>query len=48
VYGLSKPRVIGAERLLDLLKLALLVLRERHGALRWDSAGAGTLLWAFT
>jgi hypothetical protein len=26
--GLSKPRVTGAERLLDLLKLALLVLRQ--------------------
>ena len=35
VHGLSKPRVTGAERLLDLLELALLVLRERHDALRW-------------
>jgi hypothetical protein len=32
----SKPRVIGAERLLDLLELAPLMLRERHGALRWN------------
>ena len=30
----GKPRVTGAERRLDLLKLAPLVLRERHGALR--------------
>jgi len=28
----GKPRVLGIERLLDLLKLALLVLRERHVA----------------
>jgi hypothetical protein len=47
VHGVSKPRVTGAERLLDLLELALLMFRERHGALRWNSGGAGTLLWAF-
>jgi hypothetical protein len=34
LYGVSKPRVTGAERLLDLLELALLVFRERHGTLR--------------
>src|SRR5258708_6697848 len=32
-YGLSKPRITSAERRLDLLELAPLVLRERHGAL---------------
>jgi hypothetical protein len=47
LYGVSKPRVTGTERPLDLLKLALLMVRKRHGALRWNSGGAGTLLWAF-
>jgi hypothetical protein len=32
-YGLSKPRITSAERRLDLLELAPLVLRERHDAL---------------
>ena len=35
-HGVSEPRVIGAQRLLDLLELAPLMLRERHGALRWN------------
>ena len=43
-YGVSKPRVIGAEPLLDLLEQALLVLRERHGALRWNPGGRPLLL----
>ena len=30
--GVGEPRIIGVERLLNLLELALLVLRERHGA----------------
>jgi len=29
---LGEPRVLGIERLLDLLELALLVLGKRHGA----------------
>jgi hypothetical protein len=41
-YGVSKPRVIGAERLLE---LALLVLRERHGA---SMNSGGTLSLTFT
>src|ERR1022692_3259758 len=31
-HGVREPRVIGVKRLLDLLELALLVLRERHSA----------------
>ena len=42
-YGVSKPRVIGAERLLDLLELAPLMLRERHGALQWNSGRRSSL-----
>jgi len=33
-HGAGKPRVTGAERCFDLLKLAAFVLRERHIALR--------------
>src|SRR5690349_20609799 len=44
MHGLSKPTVTGAERLLDLLELAPLMLSERHDALRWNSGRAGTLL----
>src|SRR6516225_7948928 len=39
LHGVSKPRVTGAERLLDLLELALLVFRERHGTLRCNPSG---------
>jgi hypothetical protein len=46
VYSVSKPPVIGAERLLDLLELALLVLRERHGALPLDLRRALSLTFA--
>src|ERR1022692_4634637 len=35
-HDISKPRVIGTERLLE---LALLVLRQRHGALPRNSGG---------
>src|SRR5262249_32964469 len=40
VYGVSKPRVADAERLLDLLELTLLMLRERHGALPCNQTDA--------
>jgi hypothetical protein len=36
VHGVSKPRVTVAERLLDLLELTPLMLRERHGALPYN------------
>ena len=39
VHGFSKPRVTGVKRLLDLLELALLMLRERHGALHRTRRG---------
>src|SRR6516225_3460263 len=39
LYGVSKPRVTGAERLLDLLELAPLMFRERHGTLQCNPGG---------
>src|SRR5712691_9064410 len=42
-HCVSEPRVIGIECLLDLLELALLVLRQRHGASHRTHAGTGSL-----